>query len=84
MPPPNSTAMMLVLWQNARSVRVGMRHLELCRPLMQGLEGVLQSSRDSDADSAGFNAVRRLGNGPTATRTRSCAPSTEWEHLSRA
>ncbi|CAL5228557.1 g11713 [Coccomyxa viridis] len=49
-----------------------------------GLEGVLQSSRDSEADSAGFNAVRRLGNGPTATRTRSCAPSTEWEHLSRA
>lgn len=52
---------------------------------MQGLEGVLRSSsRDSEADSAGFNAVRRLGNGVSATRTRSCMPSTEWEHLSRA
>lgn len=50
---------------------------------VQGLEALLQNDRESDADSAGFAAVRRLGDG-SASRTRSCAPAVEWEHLARA
>ncbi len=46
---------------------------------MQGLEGLLKSSRDNGADSAGHAPVRRSGNGPSATRNQSGVEAGHYE-----